>query len=58
MLAELMRVEEDVGKIHVPLGYSESHCHLRTHIRFVRHLLKSDSGRMGPEAPTKAPPAG
>jgi TRAP-type uncharacterized transport system substrate-binding protein len=57
LLVRLERVEEDVGKIHVPLGYAESHYHLRTHIQFVRHIVETGQGRRCPEGPGAAPPA-
>ncbi|RPI08595.1 MAG: C4-dicarboxylate ABC transporter substrate-binding protein, partial [Zetaproteobacteria bacterium] len=31
VLQQLDRIEADVGKVQVPLGYAESHYHLRTH---------------------------
>jgi uncharacterized protein len=44
ILRQLKRVEDDVGDIHVPLGYAESHYHLRTHIQFMRHAIARDEG--------------
>ncbi len=44
ILRQLKRVEDDVGDIHVPLGYAESHYHLRTHIQFMRHVIAKDEG--------------
>jgi hypothetical protein len=44
ILRQLERVEDDVGKIHVPLGYAESHYHLRVHIQFIRQIIARDEG--------------
>jgi len=43
-LEQLKKIEEDVGRIQVPLGYAESHYHLRTHIQFMRHVIARDEG--------------
>jgi hypothetical protein len=56
LLARLERVEGDVGKIHVPLGYAESHYHLRTHIQFIRHIIETGQGRSCSAGPGAAPP--
>jgi TRAP transporter TAXI family solute receptor len=40
ILEQLNRVEAEVGKVHVPLGFAESHYHLRTHIEFIRRLVE------------------
>jgi hypothetical protein len=57
MLKQLEQVGRDVGKIHVPLGYAESHYHLRMHLQFVRHVIETGQGQMRPEGPGTAPPA-
>ncbi len=57
MLAQLERVERDVGKIHVPLGYAESHYHLRTHIHFVRWVIETGSGECRPGRLTPTRPS-
>ena len=56
--SRIERVEGDVGKIHVPLGYAESHYHLRTHIQFVRRIIETGNGRCGLAEPGVAPPSG
>ena len=40
ILERLNRVEAEVGKVHVPLSYSESHYHLRTHILFIKRRVE------------------
>jgi len=59
--AECMRqldtVEEEVGKMQIPLGYAESHYHLRTHIEFIRHKIAPAKGPLHPEASGDARPA-
>ena len=40
ILEQLNRVEAEVCKVHVPLGYAESHYHLRTHIQFIKRLVE------------------
>jgi hypothetical protein len=40
ILEQLNRVEAEVGKVHVPLSFAESHYHLRTHIEFIRRLVE------------------
>ena len=37
--ARLMRLQEDVGRVEVPLSYAEDLYHLRLHIGFVNELL-------------------
>jgi hypothetical protein len=40
ILEQLNRVEAEVCKVHVPLGFAESHYHLRTHIEFIKRLVE------------------
>ena len=40
ILEQLNRVEAEVGKVQVPLGFAESHYHLRTHIQFIKRLVE------------------
>ena len=56
ILKNLGKVEEDVGKLHVPLGYAESHYHLRTHIQFVRTILLTEKVSPLSGAPGDFPP--
>ena len=51
LLAELAALEREIGRLEVPLSYSESHYNLRLHAGFVRQLLES-AGRAGTAGPT------
>lgn len=57
ILKQLEGVEQDVGKLHVPLGYAESHYHLRTHIQFIRRMIPAAKGPLSPEASDDSRPA-
>jgi TRAP-type uncharacterized transport system substrate-binding protein len=56
ILGQLNRVEADVAKLHVPLGYADSHYHLRTHIRFIRQLVETGGMTAHAETPGPIPP--
>ena len=45
IIAELDQLQEDVGKVEVPLSYTDDLYRLRSHIQFVESLL----GRLGDE---------
>jgi TRAP-type uncharacterized transport system substrate-binding protein len=57
VMRQLDKVEEDVGKMQIPLGYEESHYHLRMHIQFIRHKIAPAKGPLHPEASGDARPA-
>jgi uncharacterized protein len=57
VMRELDRVEEEVGKIQIPLGHEESHYNLRMHIQFIRRMLPSATGTPQPVAPGDSPTA-
>jgi TRAP transporter TAXI family solute receptor len=48
--ARLLRLQEDVGRVEVPLSYAEDLYHLRLHIAFVRDLLFERPGNRGPDS--------
>lgn len=56
IMRELDRVEAEVGKLQIPLGYGESHYNLRMHIQFIRRLLPSPQGTPQPEGPGASTP--
>jgi hypothetical protein len=51
VLRQLDKVEEDVGKMQVPLGYEESHYNLRTHIQFIRQIIPAAKGTLHSDVP-------
>jgi TRAP transporter TAXI family solute receptor len=51
LMRELDRVDAEVGKLQIPLGYGESHYNLRMHIQFIRRTLSSARGTLQPEGP-------
>jgi len=56
VMRELDRVEEEVGKIQIPLGHEESHYNLRMHIQFIRRMIPSAKGTPQPERPGASTP--
>ena len=40
LLARIARIEDDVRKLQVPLGYADAHYHLRNHLELVRANVK------------------
>ena len=56
VMRELDRVEEEVGKIQIPLGHEESHYNLRMHIQFIRRTIPSAKGTPQPERPGASTP--
>ena len=56
VMRELDRVDAEVGKIQIPLGYEESHYNLRMHIHFIRRMLPPAKGTPQPEGPGDSTP--
>jgi len=56
VMRELDRVDAEVGKIQIPLGYGESHYNLRMHIQFIRRMLPSAKGTPQPVEPGDSTP--
>jgi hypothetical protein len=57
VMRQLDKVEEDVGKMQIPLGYEESHYQLRMHIQFIRKILLDANAAAPPERPDASSPA-
>ncbi len=43
---ELDMLQTEIGKVEVPLSYNDEVYHLRSHVEFVRHLIRSIDGDM------------
>lgn len=41
LFAQLQALEDEVGRLHVPLAFADSLYILRTHIRFIRQVIES-----------------
>ena len=50
VLDELSELQKEVGELEVPLSYTEEVYHLRSHIAFVRNLVKGLYARDAGEA--------
>ena len=58
LLNRLDKIEDDVRRLRVPLGYADAHYHLRLHVDLVRRRVQELSQAAPPRSSPSDPPIG